>query len=350
MKKSILAVAVSFVLSGAVNAGYQADGSDQFTLFVYNSTLYGMGYSPMGGMGPFPTKVNELIPIELGIKNVKSVSVQENRSLVLLNDGRLVFMGLNPTTGFVESPHVIDRNVTDMALARSQALYIKGGVLYGWNYQSIIAPVAGLPMVTQVSSGLDHSGVVDGNGNAWTWGIGPYDTTDPSISLSPTTTGALVSELAVGSDHTLALSNGKVWAWGYNSNGQVGNGSTKDQFLPVMINQSAQFAHVYARNQSAAIDTVGQLWVWGPHYYTGFNDVKISYRPYNTKDRLPVFNNTQAGLGDSLGIAFNSGSIYAFGKNQTGRLGTGDIKDHPFPVMILNSAMITTQTCSPTLF
>ncbi len=42
-----------------------------------------------------------------------------------------------------------------------------------------------------------------------------------------------VTCLAAGSEHTLALKeDGGLWAWGYNSYGQLGDGTAKDSLLP----------------------------------------------------------------------------------------------------------------------
>src|SRR6266702_8164883 len=46
-----------------------------------------------------------------------------------------------------------------------------------------------------------------------------------------------VPKIAAGSSHTVALKNdGKVWTWGNNSKGQLGDGSTTDSTIPVPVN------------------------------------------------------------------------------------------------------------------
>ena len=54
-----------------------------------------------------------------------------------------------------------------------------------------------------------------------------------------TGTGYKVKEVSLGYYHSAAITeNGDLYCWGYNSNGQIGNGTTENQTNPVKLRDS----------------------------------------------------------------------------------------------------------------
>jgi alpha-tubulin suppressor-like RCC1 family protein len=97
------------------------------------------------------------------------------------------------------------------------------------------ASVAGLTGVKSVDGGLGHTCVLKSNATLRCWGdngAGQTGNGDSGVDplLSPTTvvkgTGTLknVTSFAAGAFHTCAISNGKAFCWGDNSNGELGQG------------------------------------------------------------------------------------------------------------------------------
>jgi YD repeat-containing protein len=77
------------------------------------------------------------------------------------------------------------------------------------------------------------------DGTVWAWGnnsngqLGNGTTVSSSIPIQTSGMSRAVSIIA-GFKYTLALKNdGTIWAWGYNSNGQLGDGTTTDRWAPV---------------------------------------------------------------------------------------------------------------------
>ena len=70
---------------------------------------------------------------------------------------------------------------------------------------------------------------------------------------------------SAGAYHTLAIDeSGSLWSWGYNTYGQLGDGTTQDQYIAVQIKPETKFKFgVAGYNYSMAIDESGNLWGWG---------------------------------------------------------------------------------------
>jgi Regulator of chromosome condensation (RCC1) repeat len=74
-----------------------------------------------------------------------------------------------------------------------------------------------------------------------------------------------VKSLTAGSQHTLALrSDGAVWAWGSNFAGALGDGSTVDRLTPVeVLGLSGVIALAAEEGYSVALKSDGTVWAWG---------------------------------------------------------------------------------------
>jgi alpha-tubulin suppressor-like RCC1 family protein len=102
--------------------------------------------------------------------------------------------------------------------------------------------VPGLPLpATRISAGDSHSGVVLSDGSVWMWGLnanGQLGDGTRINRLRPVraqfTGQAVVVE--AGFDHTLASHTDQtVFAWGDNSEGQLGDGTTTDRQIPARV-------------------------------------------------------------------------------------------------------------------
>ena len=151
------------------------------------------------------------------------------------------------------------------------------------SFQAKEVSVSGNPLSTIVSvaGGEDYGFAVTGSGTVWAWGdesdgnlgngVASGNTASPNtgpVQILNSTGGLLSGVISVSSrgDHSLALLNdGTVWAWGQNSLGQLGNGSTSlDNLSPIQgSNLTAVQAISAGYSHSMALKADGTVWGWG---------------------------------------------------------------------------------------
>jgi hypothetical protein len=100
--------------------------------------------------------------------------------------------------------------------------------------------------ISQVAAGYDYSLALTTDGSLYAWGtngngqLGNGTTTNSSVPVPVDTTGALagktITQIAVGIYYSFALtSDGSLYSWGYNGDGQLGNGTTTNSSVPVEV-------------------------------------------------------------------------------------------------------------------
>jgi alpha-tubulin suppressor-like RCC1 family protein len=80
--------------------------------------------------------------------------------------------------------------------------------------------------------------------------------------------------VSAGGSHSLALkSDGTLWAWGANSLGQLGDGTSSDSGVPVLVDSDLEWARASAGgSHSLALIPEGALWAWGMNDYGQLGD------------------------------------------------------------------------------
>jgi len=135
--------------------------------------------------------------------------------------------------------------------------------------------------------------------------------------------------VATGLDHTVAIKDdGTLWAWGNNSDGQLGNGSNTNSSIPVQIGTGNNWEVVTAGNKfTLAIKTDNTLWSWGDN---SSGQLGIgSTNDVNVPTQVPGNNwvNVVAGITKHVIGLKTDDDVSLWGDNTFGQIGTGD----PFP-------------------
>jgi alpha-tubulin suppressor-like RCC1 family protein len=135
--------------------------------------------------------------------------------------------------------------------------------------------VEDLSHIVQVSAGSDGSMALDSSGRVWTWGqnnfgqLGDGATANSDLPVEVGLPAPAVLIFAGGDckcdGHELVLlSNGQVWAWGDNDDGQLGNGTEPYSDVPVQVEGLNNVTEVAAGGSvSYALESSGKVWKWG---------------------------------------------------------------------------------------
>ena len=208
--------------------------------------------------------------------------------------------------------------------------------------------------LTRLAAGVYHTCGESSDDKIYCWGangsgrLGDGSTLDRSTPVAvQIPAGVTLSGVSAGGAHTCAnASNGSVYCWGSNSFGQVGDGTTSARNTPVAVQAPAGVAlsGVSAGgNHTCANGSDGKVYCWG---YNSLGQVGDStnttrYTPVAVKAPEGVsLSGVAAGAGHSCAEGSN-GQLYCWGSNNSGRLGDGTNTNSPAPVAVLAPSGVT---------
>ena len=161
-------------------------------------------------------------------------------------------------------------------------------------------------------------------------------------------TSATVSAIATADSHTLALKpDGTLLAWGYNDRGQLGDGTTTPHLVPETVPApsgigplSNVIAIAAGYRHSVALRSDGTVWTWGDNTYGQLGTGTTVYRVVPT--RVVGLNGAgfltgvvaiAAGYGHTVALK-GDGTVWAWGRNDTGQVGNGTRTQQNTPVQV----------------
>ncbi len=181
-----------------------------------------------------------------------------------------------------------------------------------------------------VAGGRFHSVLAGSDGGVWTWG-GNYEGQLGDGGTSPRRTPALVTGIsgvvaaAAGHYHTVALKgDGTVWAWGRNLYGQLGDASNSQRLAPgAAVGIGDVIAVAAGENHTYALKGDGTVWAWGSNSDGQIGDGTTTDR-YFAVQVQGLVGVTAIAAGDRHGAALKSdGTVWTWGHNGFGQLGDG---------------------------
>lgn len=256
-------------------------------------------------------------------------------------------------------------------------------VVGGRSWATMATPLMTFP-TTQFT--MNAQGALDTSGNAWCWGsnasgqCGNASATAAFSSPVQVVGGHSFASLFVFGDSQFASnsfygidSSGAMWAWGENRGGMLGIGNRTSVSSPVQIVFPAgagaiikvlgfviQTAATSPPTMIAVLDNAGHIYTWGTNMngLAGTNIAPSGANPTPPVTSSPVavvggnyfqnmYADTSLGGSASNGMVYGldvGGNIYAWGTNQNGQLGVGDVTPRSSPTLVVGPVGVAQAT------
>ncbi len=326
-----------------------------------------------------PAAVLVGIAVAVGVMTAPSAAAQ-------VSTGQAVTWGSNPAQPSSAAPVPVDtsgvlagKTLTAIDAGDSHACGLADGRAYCWgsnlfgelgsNNNTTIGDLNAPPSapvqvytsgalagrtVTAISAGSFETCAV-ADGKAYCWGVNSTATGGSSSEPVAVDAGALagktVSAIAAGFRHSCAVANGRAYCWGENGFGQLGNDSTDDSSVPVMV------GGVLASKTVTAV-TVGEYYscavAGGKAYCWGDNADERLGNPGGGSSSVPVAVDTSGDLGGKTVTAISSSlnhscvvadaKAYCWGNNTRGQLGKNTTLMRNEPAAVDTSGVLAGRT------
>ncbi|MBM7835589.1 RCC1 domain-containing protein [Clostridium sardiniense] len=319
----------------------------------------------MWGKADYKRKNGSILPMKMNGKGdinestrIVSVSLGYSHNAAIDSDGNLYAWGEN-SDGELGDGTNINRDVP---------IKINGKGDIGENTK-----------IVSVSLGLTHSAAVDSEGKIYTWGANEYgelgngNKNDISSYVSKNSPVKIngkgdinentkIVSVSLGGYHSAAVdSEGNLYTWGKNGDGELGDGTNINRNSPVKINgggvidEKTKIISVSLGGyHSAAVDSEGNLYTWGLNEYgelgiiPGIKEENSVNSPIKINGEGDIGENTKI-VSVSLGLTHSAavdseGNLYTWGLNGDGELGDGTDINKYKPVKINGSGSIGEKT------
>ncbi|TXK85989.1 S-layer homology domain-containing protein [Paenibacillus sp. N3.4] len=340
---------------------------------------WGDNYFGELGYGYDQNRLNTPIRSTSSNWHITQIAAGFDFSLALKDDGTVLTWGLidsDPTAMYnAVNTHTQDENkfpvlvigldnVAQITAGNSHAVVLKkDGSVYAWGVntsgqlgvgigfdgktwkQTFPNQVKGLPEVARVGVGSNFTFAIGKDDSLWAWGNNSYSQlgdktlnnqpspilTQVNVWLNPTVLkpgegNVLLKNpkavpLAAGESDTFVLKNNRLYGWGSNTFGQLGDGTRTSASSPQALSLDGAVSIDAGDAHTVAVKQDGTLWTWGQNFAGQLGDGTTTARPTAAKvDSLSGVIAAAAGSNHTIAL-LNNGSVWSFGDNTYGQLG-----------------------------
>ena len=349
------------LISGLTNVASVSAGNGQTCALLNDDKVKCWGNNSSGQLGDQTAAYKSFPYLVSGVNNILAMTTGFRHSCILLADqtvqcwdGNGGYLG-NGTDNKSVTPVAVSSlsNVDAISAGGTHTCALLGnatvqcwgansqGQLGNGNTTSSNVPVAvsGLAAnALQISISDSHSCAVLSNGTAQCWGYNFYgqlgNGANIASSIPVTVSGGLTNVIAIESSpqHVCALlGDATVRCWGENSQGQLGNGSTTNSNVPVVVSGLSGVSSIAtASGMSCALLSGGTVQCWGA--YSG------STTPVTVSGLSGVVSIAGGSTSSSAGkicALMGDETVQCWGDNFNGQLGNGTTVSSSTPTYVL---------------
>ena len=303
----------------AIAGGASITNNTGHSLLLKNDgTLWAWGANHLCQLGD-GTNTDRHLPIKV-LDNVKQVDAGLLHTIAILNDGTLWTWGSNSN----------------------------GQIGNGTSGNRQELPIKVMDNVKQAVAGYEHTLAVKKDGTLWAWGrnvfgeLGNGTKTDrDAANPDPIYIMDDVEQVATGFTHSLAIKkDGTLWAWGNNTEGQLGDGTLEEKLRPIKIMDNVKSVIAGDRN-SFMLKSDNSLWAWGYNSSGNFGNGTHEYSnptPVNIAEKVVQI---APGSGHTL-ILKEDATLWGCGHKSDLGVGSEEGYEYNFVKLMSNVELVAT--------
>lgn len=202
---------------------------------------------------------------------------------------------------------------------------------------------AGGVAFTAVTAGGGHTCALAGDGRAFCWGfnlngqVGDGTLNNSRTAPTQVAGGLLFTQLSAGGSYTCGITTGQeAYCWGWNGNGQLGDGTKQDRSQPTLVSGGVGFRVISSGAfHTCALSSADEPYCWGSNSLgqlgTGSGDEATSPAAVSGGQTYPSIN---AGFEHSCAVT-SAGEGFCWGNAVFGQLGTGSRLNENVPASVV---------------
>lgn len=361
-------------------------GLNHAAIICDNNKLYTAGLNLSGQLGRvtnFGTSTSNSTFVNATLSPIETkpvaIAAGDTHTIIQLANNQVIFFGSNanaqcPTNNSIAWTPTLLSNQFDIQSIKAgkKTSYLETDGVGGSSTSGPKVITYGLDRifgrVAQVAGGGNHSLMLNALGQLYTSGYNAYgqlgnNTNTPAANNTPinissfgSISGQTIIAVSGGQYHSMALDSiGRVNTWGRGAEGQLGNGGTSDQLIPINISTSGSLsgktivAIAGGEYHSIVLDSTGQVHTWGYNAFGGLgnNTTSQSNSPINISTFGSLSGKVIVKIANfaSHSIALDStGQVHTWGNNTHGQLGNNTTTNSLIPVNISSFGSLVGKT------